>query len=162
MDCLPFAMIQQNAVWGSLSRVSVSPSFAATQSQQSVYRTSDTGLLRRPKPRMGPCRAPFLVGMGPFGRSGGSKFRRGTQIWIPFLVLAPHPSWGEKRSKCEHTKNQKITQRIDQKCMSFDTSCLKTVLSLLEEKKAHRKYAYFSKLWLLIFALCFLPFAERS
>ena len=79
---------------------------AATQSQQSVYRTSDTGAPASPKTQNGPLSGPFLVGMGPFGRSGGSKFRRGTQIWIPFLVLAPLPSWGEKRSKCEHTKNQ--------------------------------------------------------
>ena len=135
---------------------------AATQSQQSVYRTSDTGAPASPKTHNGPLSGPFFGRNGPLREVWGFEISTRDPNLDPFLGFGLPPSWGGKRSKCEHTKNQKITQRIDPKCMFFDTSCLKTVLSLPEEKKAHRKYAYSSKLWLLIFALCFLPFAERS
>ena len=47
---------------------------------------------------------PFSVGMGTSGRSGGSKFRRGTLISIPFLGLGP-PFSEKKTLKCEHSKN---------------------------------------------------------
>ena len=52
------------------------------------------GPLRHPKPRNGlPFWASFLVGLGLFGRSGGSKIRRGTdtqpQFRAPFLALGP-------------------------------------------------------------------------
>ena len=46
------------------------------------------------KPALGPFRLSkfgmdhVLVGMGPFGRSGGSKYRRGTLILIPVLGLS--------------------------------------------------------------------------
>ena len=48
--------------------------------------------LRHPKTGMGPLLTSFLVGMGPCGRSGGSKFRRGTLIlssfsWFGLLFL---------------------------------------------------------------------------
>ena len=41
---------------------------------------------------------PFSVGMDSFGRSGGSKFRCGSQISSPFLGLSP-PVWGSKNIK---------------------------------------------------------------
>ena len=47
------------------------------------------GPFRHPKPGMAPFWAPFLVGMGPFGRSWRSKFRCGSQISSLFLGLGP-------------------------------------------------------------------------
>ena len=61
------------------------------------------GSLRLSQPRMAPPPpppwAPFFVGMSPFGLSGGSKFRRGSQIsgplflvWASFLEVKKHQS----------------------------------------------------------------------
>ena len=54
---------------------------------------------------MGSLLGPFLVGMGSFWRSGGSKFRRGTQFRAPVLGLGPffgvnkHESVDTRRTK---------------------------------------------------------------
>ena len=45
----------------------------------------------------------FSQGMGAFGKSGCSKFRRGSQISSSFLGLSP--PFGSQTTKCEHSKN---------------------------------------------------------
>ena len=84
----------------------------------------------------------FLVGKSPFRRSGGSKFRRGSQISSPFLGL--HLIFGNKNiNMLPFEKIIKIIQWIDQRCMSFDTSSFKNVL-LTRGRLTHRKNRYFS------------------
>ena len=68
-------------------------------SQIAVVSRPALGPLRHPNPGMDPFLEPFPVGMGPFGRSGGSKFRCGSQIPSSFLGLSPSLFCGVKNVK---------------------------------------------------------------
>ena len=81
------------------------------------------GLLRHPNTRNGlPVGPLFLVGMGPFGG------QRKIQMSSPFLGSGP-PCWEPKtHESVSLRKIIQITQWVDQKCMSLETSSFKNVL----------------------------------
>ena len=71
-----------------------------------------------------------FVGMGPFGMSGGWKFRCRTVAGpeIRSLFLVEPSSFGVKKQSVSIRKTSQITQWIDPKCMLFNTSCFKNLL----------------------------------
>ena len=112
------------------------------------------GPLRLPKTRNGlPVGPPFLVGMGPFGRSGGSKFRRGTLISIPFLDLDPSllVSKNLKAWTYEKSYNSRSGSTNNACCLrhGFSKLCL-----LYKEKCTSQICIFLPKFWALSFLQC--------
>ena len=97
-----------------------------------LFRLSKLGM-----DKFWPC---FSVGMGPFGRTWGSKFRRGTdaapQFRSPFLVWdLPFFLGVKKHQSVSIRKTISIMLWVDPKYMLFNTSCFKNLL--LTEGKEH-------------------------
>ena len=69
---------------------------------------------------------------GPFGRSGGSNFRCGSQIWSPlFSGQKKHQSWSVQKNHLKHAVDRPTTMHVvwnilfrctSQKCIFFDNS----------------------------------------
>ena len=101
------------------------------------------------------------VGMGPCGRSRGSKIRCGSQISIPFLGLSLS-FWVSKTTKCEHSKNH-INHAVDRPKMHVVWYILfQEFASHLRKKSTSQKCIFFKISVTLIFSLYFPPSAARS
>ena len=108
------------------------------------------GLLRHPKPRMGLLLGLFLKGaMGPCGRSGGPKFRRGIQITSPCFSFWALFSGSPEHESLNKTKNRQKHQ-VDRRTMLFDAGFCFTTFAFRPGKSAHRTNAY-------VFQNCGLP-----